>query len=158
VDTDASGHHHFSAPMRWVEQAETLLYESLGIADTTSGCVPRVHFEIDYVNQLFFRDLFEVTLSVESVGRASLTFNFQIVGQDSLAARGMFVVVLTSRTGKKARPWPDAVRTALAEGGEQPRRSIAALRQPQAEDSHRSASNHRGCGPPIAAGRLMKDS
>lgn len=143
VDTDASGHHHFSAPLRWVEQAENLLYESLGIADVTSGCVPRVHFEIDYLNQLFFRDLFDVILSVESVGRTSLTYHFQIVSQDTLAVRGSYVVVLTSHAGQSARPWPDAVRAALAEGGEQPRASIAACRQLQAQDGDGSASNHR---------------
>jgi acyl-CoA thioester hydrolase len=119
-DTDASGHHHFSAPTRWVEQAENLLYESLGIAEVTSGCVPRVHFEIDYLNQLFFRDPIEITVAVQSIGRTSVTYDFQVTAKDILAVRGNYVVVLTARTGKKARPWPEAVRAALAEGGEQP--------------------------------------
>jgi acyl-CoA thioester hydrolase len=143
ADTDASGHHHFSAPTRWIEQTENLLYESLGIADVTSGCVPRVHFEIDYLNQLFFRDPIEVTLTVQSVGRTSVTYSFQITAKDILAVRGNYVVVLTARTGKKARPWPEAVRAALAEGGEQPRGSTAATKQLLAEDGPQVASNHR---------------
>ena len=144
VDTDASGHHHSSAPTRWIEQTENMLYESLGIADITSGCVPRVHFEIDYLNQLFFRDPIEVTLNVESVGRTSVTYSFQITARDSLAVRGNYVVVLTTRTGKKARPWPEAARSALAEGGDRARGAIAAAtRQLKAEDGRRSASYHR---------------
>jgi acyl-CoA thioester hydrolase len=80
--------------MRWVEQAESLLYECLEIAETTAGRVPRVHFEIDYVSRLYFRDIFHVNLSVERVGTTSLTYTFEIIGRNALAARGRFVVVL----------------------------------------------------------------
>jgi acyl-CoA thioester hydrolase len=143
--------------MRWVEQAESLLYESLGIADATAGCVPRVHFEIEYINQLFFRDLLEVTLSVESVGRTSLTYSFQIAGEDALAVRGNYVVVLTGRTGKKARPWPDVVRAALTESGEQPRGSIAAPRQQQRRTGTDRPPVTKQNGPALATPRLVAD-
>jgi acyl-CoA thioester hydrolase len=154
ADTDASGHHHFSAPLLWVERAETALYESLRIGDITAGCVPRVHFELDYVGQLFFRDVFEVTLSVEQVGHASLTYRFQIDGEDSLTVRGRFVVVLTDHEGKKARPWPDEARTALTNGGEQAKVSLAARRATAGEGLSLNSCNHQAVR---TAGRQPED-
>ncbi len=120
ADTDAAGHHHFSAPLRWVEQAESLLYDRLGIVEHIAASIPRVHFEIDYLARLKYRDLYELSLVVERIGRSSLTYRFEI--RDSggmMAAHGSLVVVLTRRSDRKACPWPQQIRHILAQAGDQ---------------------------------------
>lgn len=120
ADTDAAGHHHFSAPLRWVEQAESLLYDRLGIVDLIAASVPRVHFEIDYLARLKYRDLYELTLVVERLGRSSLTYRFEIKDSGGImAAHGSLVVVLTRRSDRKACPWPQQIRCILAHAGDQ---------------------------------------
>jgi acyl-CoA thioester hydrolase len=141
ADTDAAGHCHFTAPMRWVEQAESLLYERLEIAETTAGRVPRVHFEIDYLSRLYFRDTFQVNLSVERVGTTSLTYTFEISGRNALAARGRFVVVLTKPSDQNPCAWPEQARIALAEGGEQQAGPCVSRSRATSENVHGTASN-----------------
>lgn len=119
ADTDAAGHHHFSAPLLWVEQAESLLYDRLGIVDLIAALVPRVHFEIDYFSRLKYRDMFELTLVVKRLGRSSLTYRFEIKSSDGMVAQGSLVVVLTRLSDRRACPWPEQVRSILAEAGDQ---------------------------------------
>jgi acyl-CoA thioester hydrolase len=119
ADTDAAGHHHFSAPLLWVEHAESLLYERLGIGDFIAASVPRVHFDIDYLARLKYRDMFELTLVVERLGRSSLTYRFEIKASGELVAHGSLVVVLTRRPDRRASPWPQQVRRILAQAGDQ---------------------------------------
>ena len=121
VDTDAAGHHHFSAPLLWVEQAESLLYDRLGIVDFIAASVPRVHFEIDYLARLKYRDTFELTLAVERLGRSSLTYQFEIMTSAGMVAQGSLVIVLTKGSDSKARAWPEQVRSILASAGDQSR-------------------------------------
>ena len=47
VDTDAAGHQHYTAILRWAEAAEAELLRSLGI-DWLFGRTPRVRHEVDY--------------------------------------------------------------------------------------------------------------
>jgi acyl-CoA thioesterase FadM len=119
ADTDAAGHHHFGAPLRWVEQAESLLYDRLGIVDFIAALVPRVHFDIDYFSRLKYRDMYELTLLVKRLGRSSLTYRFEIKSADRMVAQGSLVVVLTGLSDRKPRPWPEQVRSILAEAGDQ---------------------------------------
>lgn len=119
ADTDAAGHHHFGAPLLWVEQAESLLYDRLGIVDFIAASIPRVHFDIDYFNRLKYRDTFELTLAVDQLGRSSLTYRFEITSSGGTVARGKLVVVLTDRLDRRASPWPQGVRTILGEAGDQ---------------------------------------
>jgi acyl-CoA thioester hydrolase len=121
ADTDAAGNHHFGAPLLWVEQAESLLYDRLGIVDLISALVPRVHFDIDYFSRLKYRDMYEVTLGVKRLGRSSLTYGFEIKSADRMVAEGSLVVVLTGLPDGKPRPWPEQVRSILAEAGDQSR-------------------------------------
>lgn len=119
ADTDAAGNHHFGAPLLWVEQAESLLYDRLGIVDFISAMVPRVHFDIDYFSRLKYRDMYEVTLDVKRLGRSSLTYRFEIKSADRMVAEGSLVVVLTGLSDGRPRPWPEQVRSILAEAGDQ---------------------------------------
>lgn len=118
-DTDAAGHHHNTAVLRWLEEAETVLHERLGIVEQTFGRTPRVRIEIDFTERLYFRDIVVIRLSVAAVGRTSLTYSFEVARDDVVAARGRAVVV-NAAAGQGAEPWSDELRKALAESGPQP--------------------------------------
>jgi acyl-CoA thioester hydrolase len=116
ADTDAAGHQHFTAVLRWVEQAETLLCERLGIADRTLGHMPRVRVESDFSQRLFPGEVVDVDLEVTRVGRSSVAFAFVVRRDGEDAARGTVVAAFVdAHTG--ATPWPDDIRHALTTGG-----------------------------------------
>lgn len=126
VDTDAAGHYHHSSVIRWVEAAENALHEQLGLLDLF-GSAPRVRYEVDYLDRLWFREEVVVSLGVEKVGSSSVTYAFEVAGPRGPAARGRMVCVnVGGRSGAShegggrqgggppATPWPDAVRLALS--------------------------------------------
>ena len=109
-DTDAAGHYHHSSVIRWVEAAESELHLALGLPELF-GHVPRVHYEVDYLERLWFRDRVTVMLEVAEVGRTSLRYVFQVDRDGQPAARGEMVCVRTDAEGPAS--WNDDVRQAL---------------------------------------------
>lgn len=113
AETDAAGHNHFAAALRWLEDAEHELWTRLGHADLVPR-LPRVHVEIDYRQQLSFGQPFLVTLAVAGVGRSSCAFMFEVCAEeDRPAIAGQYTVVHVAASGGAAAPWPAAVRAAL---------------------------------------------
>lgn len=117
--TDAAGHHHWTAVMHWAEQAETVLHERLGIADRIFGREPRVHVSVDFTARLYFRDVVEVGLAVVSVGTTSARYAFTVTRAGEPAAHGSLVTVHVDPATGRPAPWPDDLRAALTGGGEQ---------------------------------------
>ncbi|MFE7591800.1 AMP-binding protein [Kitasatospora sp. NPDC057512] len=117
-DTDAAGHYHFSAVQRWAEAAEAALLRRLGLAELF-GRIPRVHFEADYRERLWFGDLVRTELRVVRVGGSSLHYAFEVHGPHGLAASGRMSVVHAAPHDGGSRPWPAQVRRTLAEAGPQ---------------------------------------
>ena len=111
-DTDASGHYHHSNVIRWVEAAEQALYEQLGVG--MFGTTPRVHYEVDYLARLWLGDRLDVELTLASVGRTSLRFEFVVRRSGDVAARGVMTCVNSDPESTGTTPWPDDVRTALS--------------------------------------------
>lgn len=109
-DTDAAGHYHHSSVIRWVEAAEAALHERLGLPELF-GSVPRVHYEVDYLARLWFRDQVRVTLEVAEVGRTSLRYEFLVERDGQPAARGAMVCVQADTEGPVS--WAENVRRAL---------------------------------------------
>lgn len=114
-DTDASGHHHHSVIMRWAEEAEGALLDSVGQIGLV-GHLPRVHYEVDYKRRLWFHDEVSIHLEVASLGRSSLTYVFEVQSGGGVAAAGKMTVVNTNSSSGGAAPWPDSTRLALAGG------------------------------------------
>ncbi|MBV2155885.1 AMP-binding protein [Kitasatospora sp. SUK 42] len=123
-DTDAAGHYHFSAVQRWAEAAEATLLRRLGLADLF-GRIPRVHFEADYRERLWFGDVVRTELRVVRVGGSSLHYAFEVHGPQGLAASGRMSVVHAAPRAGGAEPWPTPVRQALTEAGPQPPEVLA---------------------------------
>lgn len=112
-DTDAAGHHHFSAVQRWAEAAEAELLRSLEL-DSLFGHIPRVHFSADYLARLWFGELVRIELAIVKVGTSSLHYAFTVYGPTGVAATGRMSVAHLGSDG--STPWPDQVRNALVEG------------------------------------------
>lgn len=127
VDTDASGHHHNSAVMRWVEAAEAELIRQVELDDYFPAA-PRVHQSIDFRSKVTFGQQVRTRLWIERIGNTSLTFGFEVLtepksghgqaidaasGDAFCAARGQLVTAHVARGDTAASPWPQAWRDAL---------------------------------------------
>ena len=114
VDTDASGHYHNQAVIRWMEAAEAELHQALGIAARTFGATPRVRVEIDFRQPLWFLDVAEIEFQVVRVGRTSCRYATVIRNpRGEVAVEGGLVVAYVPSPRGGAEPWPDDLREAL---------------------------------------------
>ena len=114
VDTDAGGRIHFTAAFRWAETAELELYRRLGLLGHVPH-LPRRHVDAEFHRVLVFDDEIDVTLSVASVGRTSITYEWQITRAGELAVDGRHTVVHVDADGRP-EPIDDAMRAALTSG------------------------------------------
>lgn len=114
-ETDAAGHNHFTAVFRWIEEAEHVLFRSIGVEASMIPRIPRVHFEVDYFDRLYFDELIEVRVGVAKVGTSSCQFGFDVRKADGgRAIGGGYVIVHASGTASGAAPWPKGIRENLS--------------------------------------------
>jgi YbgC/YbaW family acyl-CoA thioester hydrolase len=125
-DTDASGFYHNTAVVRLLETAETLLLDRLGFVHEIYGRLPRAHFSADFLKPLAFRDPLEVTLTVEAVGRTSVTYSMVLRRNREECVRAKAVAVLLDHAGGRPTRWPGEIRTALLTAGPQPAERLVA--------------------------------
>lgn len=115
VDTDAAGHQHNSAIMRYVEACEAHLFRELDLPDYF-GQSPRARHEINFRAKLYFGQEVTTELRLERLGEKSMTFSFQVWGEAfesrprRLSADGRFVTVCVPRDSEKSAPWPKHIR------------------------------------------------
>ena len=117
-DTDASGHYHNSAVIRWIEAAEAVLHARLGVAERTFGFTPRIRLEADFRERLYFLDDIDIDMAVIHVGRTSVRYAFAIRRKATVAVSGLLVTAYLPTGADRTQPWPDDVRQALTEGGD----------------------------------------
>jgi acyl-CoA thioesterase FadM len=119
VDTDASGHYHYTAAFRLFEAAEALLLSRLGLLAETHGNFPRVHASANFKTVLRFYDLVDTRVIVAAVGESSIRFTYEIRRDDELCVDGAVIAVLLGAAeGQKTR-WSERQRRLLLDGGEQ---------------------------------------
>ncbi|MGI9178384.1 MAG: acyl-CoA thioesterase [Pirellulales bacterium] len=98
-DTDAAGIVHFSAFFFWMESAEHELLRSagIGVVERNDGGVdaswPRVSASCDYLSAVRFGDELDIAVSVEAIGRSSVTYAFAFGHAGRPVARGRVVAV-----------------------------------------------------------------
>jgi 4-hydroxybenzoyl-CoA thioesterase/acyl-CoA thioester hydrolase len=97
-DTDAAGIAHFSAFFVYMEQAEHELFRSLGTSVVTRDeegeiCWPRVRASCEYRNPAKFEDLLDVEVTVERLGRKSVTYAFRFTRDGLEIATGRVMTV-----------------------------------------------------------------
>jgi YbgC/YbaW family acyl-CoA thioester hydrolase len=112
VDTDAGGRIHFTAALRWAEEAETALMRRLGLPHERWGSFPRRKVEAEYLKVLRFDDEIEVRLRVDKVGRTSVTYAWTIAKGGEPHIKGRHTVVHVDEEGTP-EPLDDALRAAL---------------------------------------------
>ncbi|MFI7742147.1 acyl-CoA thioesterase [Kocuria rhizosphaericola] len=118
VDTDAAGHQHNSAVLRFVEACEAQLFRDLGITGYF-GQAPRVRQEVNYRAKLWFGQEVTTEVSLDRLGETSMTFSFRVWGEEfedaprRLAADGLFVTVCVPFGTETAAPWPAEIRENL---------------------------------------------
>lgn len=110
-DTDASGRYHFTAPLRWAENAEHALYRTAD-PGTLVGGFPRRAVSVAYSRPLQAGDSYTVELSVEKLGRTSISYAWRVLGPGGPCAEGTHTVVHVDETGRPA-PVPGLLRAAL---------------------------------------------
>ncbi|WP_235504774.1 acyl-CoA thioesterase [Arthrobacter sp. Leaf141] len=119
VDTDASGHQHNSAVVRWVEAAEASLVRQLGLSDYFP-VAPRVKQVLNFHAKLWFGQQITTTVWIKELGRSSLTLGFEVDGGScdqspgGRAASGTVTSVHVPAGAEHSAPWPDRMRQALS--------------------------------------------
>jgi acyl-CoA thioesterase FadM len=117
MDTDAAGIYHWTTAFRLAEAAEAAMHTALGIADFTFGATPRVAVSASFTHPLRFNDLVDVGLTVEAIGRTSVSYRLNITADAGPAVDGQLKACLIDRSTGRAIPWPADVRERLAAGG-----------------------------------------
>jgi len=130
VDTDASGHQHNSAILRWVEAAEAELFRDLELPDYFPSA-PRVQQVINYKAKLWFGQRVKATVKITALGRTSLTIGFEVLGAPSdgtsdwtpdsatIAAFGTVTTAHVPAGSATAQPWPEHFVRTLQNAGVQ---------------------------------------
>jgi YbgC/YbaW family acyl-CoA thioester hydrolase len=93
ADTDMAGIVHFSNFFRFMESAEVDLLHSLGLSvkmewEGQHLGFPRVSASCDFLRPVTFEDVLEVLVTVERVGRKSVSYSFEFLEDKLLVARG----------------------------------------------------------------------
>ena len=114
-DTDAAGHHHHGAVLRWVESAESVLLRRRGVAELF-GRIPRVHYEVDYRARLWHGQQVQIELAVVKVSERSVRYEFAVRAGEVLAATGNMVITMAAPDSPRAVAWSPEVRHALTGG------------------------------------------
>jgi YbgC/YbaW family acyl-CoA thioester hydrolase len=126
ADVDSSGRIHFTAMLRYMENAEHELVRAIGFPRATTLkdiAFPRVHVECDYLSAISYDDELTIEARVEHVGSRSWTVAFtarfrqqaekEAPEGGKIAARGKMTIVTMDPETERARPLPDDFRAAL---------------------------------------------
>jgi acyl-CoA thioester hydrolase len=121
VETDMAGIMHFSNFFRFMETAETAFLRSKGLSVMWSDggermAFPRVSVSCDFQKPAMFGDELTVAVTIEKIGRRSITYRFDISrGPDALAV-GRITTVYCRSGGPnhiESLDIPDTLRTLL---------------------------------------------
>jgi 4-hydroxybenzoyl-CoA thioesterase/acyl-CoA thioester hydrolase len=97
-DTDMAGIVHFSRYFNFMESAECELLRSLGLSvvmkwEGQKISFPRVGASCDFLSPAHFEDVLTIQVSVENVGRTSVTYGFKFFKDEVAVARGQMTSV-----------------------------------------------------------------
>jgi YbgC/YbaW family acyl-CoA thioester hydrolase len=122
-DTDMAGIVHFAKFFHYMEAAEHAFLRSLGVSVsmTWEGVrigVPRVSASCEYLKPVYFEDELDVVVTVQRLGRSSVTYHFNFLKDGTEVARGEITAVFcrTEDEGMKSIEIPAAIRAKLEQG------------------------------------------
>lgn len=122
-DTDTAGIAHFSAFLVWMEQVEHEFLRSRGLSvfiQDEQGPIswPRVHVECDYHSSVKFEDVLDIALSIERLGRSSISYLAEFSHQGRRVATGKITSVCCRLRGDappQSIAIPDWIRAKLTD-------------------------------------------
>jgi acyl-CoA thioesterase FadM len=109
--------YYFARPLYWADEAETALWRRLGGLERLAN-MPRRRIEVDYLRPLGFDDEYETRLWLDSTGRTSLVWRFEVVSGGEVCVRGSMVAVHVDADGRP-QALPQETLDTLGVGGGQ---------------------------------------
>lgn len=100
-DTDASGRFHFTAALRWVENAEHGLYRA-AIPGLDIGRFPRRAVQATFERPLEAGDEYAVHLAVDRLGTTSVTWAWRVTSRGETCVSGSHTAVHVDAAGRPA--------------------------------------------------------
>ena len=103
-DTDMAGIMHFSNFFKFMEVAETDFLHSRGLSVSWQAGgerygFPRVSVACDFTSPVRFEDVLTIAVTVEKVGRKSVTYRFDFTNGGTPVATGRVVAVYCKSAG-----------------------------------------------------------
>ncbi len=126
ADVDPLGYVYYPAIFRYVTQAESALFRTLGLADADLLALgygkPRIRIEVHYHRPLLLHDTGTCTLTVQGVQLASLhlAFSLQRHVDDKPAVTGSVLCAFIDLVTRRAVPIPRKIRDALTHHTDSP--------------------------------------
>ena len=98
ADTDMAGIVHFASFFRFMESAEHAFLRARGLSvvldwEGVKIGFPRVSASCDFLKSVRFEDVLDVTVTVERVGRSSVTYAVEFAKDGEAVARGQITAV-----------------------------------------------------------------
>ncbi len=123
-DTDMAGIVHFARFFCFMESAEHAFLRSLGLSvalewEGESIGFPRVNATCQYLRPVRFEDTLTTVVHVAKLGRSSITYRFECLCNEQLAAQGEITAVccrLNGGPGLEKREIPEGIRALLKQG------------------------------------------
>ena len=121
-DTDSGGVVYYANYLRFMERARSEWLRSLGIGQSQlieqDGLIFVVrHVELSYHKPARFDDALQVTVVVREQGRASLTFNQQVLldaeGESVVLCSGQVKIACVDATTMRPRPIPKYIQAEI---------------------------------------------
>jgi YbgC/YbaW family acyl-CoA thioester hydrolase len=121
ADTDMAGIVHFANFFRFMEAAEVEFLRSRGLSvrfewNGQRLGLPRVSASCDFCRPARFEDVLEVAVTLEKVGRKSVTYSFEFFKGADLIARGQISAVccrISASHELESTEIPDEIRQRL---------------------------------------------
>jgi len=116
-DTDAGGVVFYANYLKYMERARTEWLRSLGFEQDQLMVDPGIMFavrrtEVDYLRPARFNEQLMITLGLQELGRASLTFNQEVrrLADDLILCRGLIKVACIEAGSFRPVPLPPAIK------------------------------------------------
>lgn len=119
-DTDVSGMGHFVHQLRFLERAEYLFMEHVGLSPRAwflqRYLFPRVKLEVAYTAPLAFADAVRMDVQVGHLGRTSYSLAVDVVNLETArtAMTSRLWIAVLDPASRRPVPVPDALREAFA--------------------------------------------
>lgn len=122
ADTDAAGIAHFTALMRYMEEAEHALLREVGLSVSQRDnkrhvSWPRVSAKADFRGPVAFGDVVDVDVRILQMGGKSITYGFDLSHDGRPVAKGSVTAVCCEVGGDRpvrSIPIPDWFRERIA--------------------------------------------